>query len=111
MQAFKGIDCLFLWLGPRPKLEHVLLQCSAVNDIDASALESLEAIASRLKDSDIALHFSEIKGPVMDKLNTTDFLQHLHGQVFLTNYQAIQALTPEMLIAHWTNHESNTVSL
>jgi SulP family sulfate permease len=87
-------------VAARPALEHVLLQCSAVNDIDASALESLEAIASRLKDSGIALHFSEIKGPVMDKLNTTGFLQHLHGQVFLTNYQAIQELTPEIIQAH-----------
>jgi len=87
-------------VATRPELQHVLLQCSAVNDIDASALESLEAIASRLKDSGIALHFSEIKGPVMDKLSTTDFLQHLNGQVFLTNYQAIQALTPEIVQAH-----------
>ena len=84
-------------VASRPELQHVLLQCSAVNDIDASALESLETIASRLKDLGIALHFSEIKGPVMDKLNTTGFLQHLHGQVFLTNYQAIQALTPEVI--------------
>ena len=84
-------------VAARPGLEHVLLQCSAVNDIDASALESLEAIASRLKDSGIALHFSEIKGPVMDKLGTTAFFQHLHGRVFLTNYQAIEALTPEVI--------------
>ncbi|MFM7698487.1 MAG: SulP family inorganic anion transporter [Limnohabitans sp.] len=87
-------------VAARPELEHVLLQCSAVNDIDTSALESLEAIASRLKDSGIALHFSEIKGPVMDKLNTTEFLQHLQGQVFLTNYQAIQTLTPEVITAN-----------
>ena len=87
-------------VAARPKLEHVLLQCSAVNDIDASALESLEAIASRLKESGIALHFSEIKGPVMDKLNTTHFLEHLPGRVFLTNYQAIQALTPDIIQAH-----------
>jgi len=75
----------------------VLLQCSAVNDIDASAMESLEAIAQRLNDAGIALHLSEIKGPVMDKFHRTDFLQHLSGQVFLTNYQAIQALTPEVI--------------
>jgi SulP family sulfate permease len=50
-----------------------------------------------LKDSGIALHFSEIKGPVMDKLNTTHFLDSLHGRVFLTNFQAIQALTPEVV--------------
>jgi len=84
-------------VAARPGLEHVLLQCSAVNDIDASALESLEAIASRLKDAGIALHFSEIKGPVMDKLGTTAFFQHVHGRVFLTNYQAIEALTPEVI--------------
>jgi len=84
-------------VAARPALEHVLLQCSAVNDIDASALESLEAVASRLKDSGIALHFSEIKGPVMDKLNRTHFLQQINGRVFLTNYQAIAALTPEVV--------------
>jgi SulP family sulfate permease len=84
-------------VASRPALEHVLLQCSAVNDIDASALESLHAIAGRLHDSGIALHFSEIKGPIMDKLNRTDFLNTLHGRVFLTSYQAVQALTPEVV--------------
>jgi SulP family sulfate permease len=81
----------------RPQLQHVLLQCSAVNDIDASALESLEAIATRLSASGIALHFSEIKGPVMDKLERSEFFQHQQGKVFLTNYQSIQALTPEVI--------------
>jgi hypothetical protein len=33
----------------------------------------------------------------MDKLKATNFLDHLNGQVFLTNYQAIQALTPEII--------------
>ena len=84
-------------VASRPALEHVLLQCSAVNDIDASALESLHAIDGRLHDSGIALHFSEIKGPIMDKLQKTDFLKTLHGRVFLTSYQAVQALTPEVV--------------
>ena len=79
-----------------PALAHLVLQCSAINDIDASALESLEAIEKRLRDSHIALHLSEVKGPVMDRLQATDFLQHLSGQVFLTHFQAIQALAPEI---------------
>jgi polyferredoxin len=33
---------------------------------------------------------------VMDKLGRTPFLAHLPGRVFLTNNQAIQALTPEV---------------
>ena len=84
-------------VASRPALEHVLLQCSAVNDIDASALESLHAIAGRLHDSGIALHFSEIKGPVMDKLKKTDFLKSLHGRVFLTSFEAVQTLPPEVV--------------
>lgn len=79
-------------------LKHVVLQCSAINSIDASALESLEAIEHRLKDGGIVLHFSEVKGPVMDQLKHTHLLQHLRGQVFLTHYQAVCTLTPELLV-------------
>ena len=74
-----------------------MLQCSAINAIDASALESLEAIVLRLRDAGVVLHLSEVKGPVMDRLQRTDFLASLGGPVFLTHYQAIQRLTPEIL--------------
>lgn len=80
-----------------PQLRHVVLQCSAINDIDASALESLEAIERRLHDAGITLHLSEVKGPVMDRLGRTGFLRQLRGQVFLTHYQAVAALAPEVL--------------
>jgi SulP family sulfate permease len=79
-------------VAQRPGLRHVVLQCSAINDIDASALESLEAIDARLRDAGVTLHLSEVKGPVMDRLKDTELLQHLRGQVFLTHYQAVQAL-------------------
>ena len=80
-------------------LKHVVLQCSAINSIDASALESLEAINERLQSAGVGFHFSEIKGPVMDRLQRSDFLQHLNGQVFLSHFQAIQTLTPSLLCA------------
>ena len=76
----------------RPALKHVVLQCSAINDVDASALDSLETIHQRLQDAGLALHLSEVKGPVMDRLQGTDFLRHLSGRVFLTHHQAVQAL-------------------
>jgi SulP family sulfate permease len=81
-------------VAQRPGLRHVVLQCSAINDIDASALESLEAIDARLRDAGITLHLSEVKGPVMDRLQGTELLQHLRGQVFLSHYQAVQVLAP-----------------
>jgi sulfate permease, SulP family len=86
-------------VASQPELRHLVLQCSAINDIDASALESLEAIESRLRDAGIALHLSEVKGPVMDRLRATPFAAHLSGRIFLTQYQAIAALTPELLAA------------
>jgi SulP family sulfate permease len=81
-------------VAQQPALRHVVLQCSAINDIDASALESLEAIDQRLRDAGLQLHLSEVKGPVMDRLERSDFLQHLSGQVFLTHYQAVTSLAP-----------------
>jgi SulP family sulfate permease len=83
-------------VAERPALRHVVLQCSAINDIDASALESLESINERLRGAGLQLHLSEVKGPVMDRLHRSDFLQHLSGQVFLTHYQALMRLAPSL---------------
>lgn len=81
-------------VATNPQLKHVVLQCSAINSIDASALESLETIEKRLRDSGVTFHLSEVKGPVMDRLQGTDFLHELSGKVFLTHYQAIKELAP-----------------
>lgn len=78
-----------------PSVHHVILQCTAINEIDASALESLRAINLRLRESGRALHLSEVKGPVMDRLQRSDFLAQLSGQVFLTHHQAVNALSVE----------------
>lgn len=79
-------------VAERPALRHVVLLGSAINAIDASALDSLRAIDQRLKDGGLRLHLSEIKGPVMDRLQRSDFLEQLSGQVFLSHHQAISAL-------------------
>jgi high affinity sulphate transporter 1 len=74
-------------------IRHVVLMCTAVNAIDFSALESLEAINTRLKDLGIGLHLSEVKGPVMDRLHKTHFLDELNGRVFQSQYDAWRSLT------------------
>lgn len=84
-------------VASRHGLVHVILLCSAINDIDASALESLEAIDLRLRGAGVRLHLSEVKGPVMDRLRKTEFLNGLSGQVFLSHYQAIVELAPELI--------------
>jgi SulP family sulfate permease len=85
-------DRIYDEVAKQPKLEHVVLMCSAVNTIDMSALESLEAINERLKAGGVMFHFSEVKGPVMDQLSATGFLETLSGEVFLSQHGAQSAL-------------------
>jgi SulP family sulfate permease len=75
-----------------PGLTDVVLMCSAVNAIDMSALESLEAIQHRLRDMGVRLHLSEVKGPVMDRLAATGFIRQLDGRIHLSQHQATLAI-------------------
>lgn len=77
-------------------IRHVILQCAAINEIDLSALELLEAINERLKEMDVKLHLSEVKGPVMDRLKREHFLSEMTGQVFLSQFEATKALRPAL---------------
>jgi SulP family sulfate permease len=80
-------------VASRPEVEHVLLICSAVNFIDASALESLEDLNTRLGDAGVTLHLAEVKGPVMDRLRRIGFVEHLgEGRIFLSTHHAFDTL-------------------
>ncbi|MDO6455202.1 SulP family inorganic anion transporter [Neptunomonas phycophila] len=78
-----------------PNIKHLILMCPAVNFIDASALESLEAINHRLNDSGVTLNLSEVKGPIMDRLRRTHFVDELTGHIFLSQYEAWNTLRSE----------------
>jgi SulP family sulfate permease len=85
-------DYIYGLVAQMSGLQHVILQCTAVNEIDLSALEALEAINHRLREQGLTLNLSEVKGPVMDALEKSDFLQHLSGKVYLTHHQAVKDL-------------------
>lgn len=80
-------------LASQASIQHIIIQCTAINDIDLSALETLQALNIQLTETHVTLHLSEVKGPVMDKLQRTGFLSELSGEVFLTQFAAYQQLT------------------
>ncbi|MFZ7089737.1 SulP family inorganic anion transporter [Primorskyibacter sp. 2E233] len=80
-------------------LKHVILMFPAVNEVDMSALETLEELNRRLEEMGIKLHLSEVKGPVMDRLKRSHFLDELTGEVFLSQYDAWQKLKSQPLRA------------
>ncbi|MEE4204559.1 MAG: sulfate permease [Halieaceae bacterium] len=86
-------DTIYGKLEAHPEVEHVVLMCPAVNSIDLSALEALEEVNRRLSERSVQLHLSEVKGPVMDALKRSHFLEQLHGRVFLNHHAAMQELT------------------
>lgn len=81
-------DMVLARVAQDPRITDVVLMCSAVNDIDMTALESLEALNARLKDAEVRLHLSEVKGPVMDRLKRSHFIEDLTGEVFLSQFDA-----------------------
>lgn len=88
-------DFIYDRIQPDCGVKNLVLMMSAVNAIDFSALESLEAINERLKANNIKLHMSEVKGPVMDKLQTSHFLHELTGEIFLSQFDAMEKLAPK----------------
>lgn len=73
----------------QPHLRHLVLICNAINFIDASALETLTSLVARMHDAGIELYLTEVKGPVMDRLAGTEFLEQLgHERVLLTTQAA-----------------------
>ncbi len=83
-------------VAAHPPLRHLILMSSAVNMIDASALESLERVHNRLRDAGMALHFSEVKGPVMDRIARTHHIHSLSGEVWLSQHAAFDTLIARM---------------
>lgn len=76
----------------RPGTRHVLLVMSAVNMIDISGLEMLHRLNANLEDMGIKLHLSEVKAPVMERLEGTEFILRLTGSVFFTTDQGMRDL-------------------
>lgn len=85
-------DMVHARVSEGPEIENVILMFSAVNEVDYSALESLEAINLWLKDMGVGLHLSGVKGPVMDRLTASHLIAELNGHVFLSQFDAWQRL-------------------
>lgn len=89
-------DRVYEMAAKYPAMKHFILMCPAVNEIDGSALESLEAINHRLKDAGITFHLSEVKGPVLDRLKRSNMLQEMTGTIHATQYSAFKALHEDL---------------
>lgn len=82
-------DILLEIAAGKPGTHAMILQCNAINHIDASALESLEKIDENLHAMGITLYLSEVKGPVQDQLAKSDWYASIRPRIGLTHLESI----------------------
>ncbi|MGB5446526.1 MAG: sulfate permease [Psychromonas sp.] len=83
------------YIADYPAAKHLILMCSGVNNVDLSALDSLKKVISDLKERGVTVHLSEVKGPVMDRLQHSHFIENLSGSVYIdqfTAYHSVKAI-------------------
>lgn len=76
-----------------PSLRYVLLICSAVNQVDTTALGVLTQLERSLSARGMTFALAEVKGPVMGRLRTTELGQRLTGKVFMSVHEAFEHAT------------------
>ena len=68
---------------------HMVLSMTSVSDIDTTALEGLQSLARDLKTRGIKLAFSEVKGPISDKLKRAQLAE---VDSYLSNHEAFESI-------------------
>lgn len=77
----------------QPQTRCVLLIMSAVNQLDTTALQMLTELDTSLSARGISLQFAEVKGPVLDKLQSSALGKRMRERIFLSTHQAFNAFT------------------
>lgn len=77
----------------QPQVAHLVLIGTGINTIDASALQTLEALMLELRDAGVTLHLAAFKGPVLDRLKAIGFVALIGPErVHLSTNDAMAAL-------------------
>lgn len=87
-----------------PEMTDLILMCTGVSHLDASALSSLSEINRRLKGLSVRLHLSAMQSVVRERLYRSNFLEKLSGNVYLSQHEAMIDLQPEPDWAQFSDH-------
>lgn len=86
-------DTVLGLLAERQEVKHFVLIGTAVNFIDASALETLESLHHELTDMGVIFHLAAVKGPVMDRLEKVGFVERFGRQhIHLSTHEAMKVI-------------------
>ena len=85
-----------LCLGEARRVERpprvLIVDCSGINDIDATGADVLSEIITELDAGPVTLHLCDVKGPVRDVLHRSGLWARLDGRIHATAHQAVEAV-------------------
>jgi SulP family sulfate permease len=83
-------------IADHPQAQALLINCTAINHVDASALETLERLFAGFREAGIEVYLSDVKGPVMDQFKRSHFDQFIGtDHIFLSTHLAMEQLVQE----------------
>ena len=92
-----------------------MVDCSGINDVDATGSETLSEVLTELDDRGVVLHLSDVKGPVRDLLHRSGLWDRLDGRIHATAAMAVDAVErpgsiPDSLRALGVDERHDTTS-
>ncbi|MEQ9164589.1 MAG: SulP family inorganic anion transporter, partial [Ilumatobacter fluminis] len=70
----------------------LVVDCSGINDIDATGVEALSEILVELDERQVDIHLCDVKGPVRDVLRRSGLWDRLDGRIHATAAMAVDAV-------------------
>lgn len=70
----------------------LVLDCSGINDIDATGVATLEEVMGELDRSPVVLHLADVKGPVRDVLRRAGLWDRFSGRIHATPFESVQMI-------------------
>ncbi|MGA1371536.1 MAG: SulP family inorganic anion transporter [Pseudomonadales bacterium] len=79
-------------LSRQPSYRHLLLVGSSINRIDTTGAEMIARLSRNLAVAGVKVHLSDIKGTVLQQLESAGVTHELTGQIFFSAEQGLHAL-------------------
>lgn len=79
-------------LDRRRETRELVLVLSSVSHVDLTAAEALWRLQSELQARGVTLHLAEVKGPVLDRLRRSGWLERIAQRPFISVHDAVTTL-------------------
>ncbi len=87
--AFK--DFIVGQLYRRTEVKHIVVDCSAITDLDSSAIHMFRDLVNEVHAANVEIYLSNVRGPVRDTLFKNGIMNKGNIQhFFLSNHEAVQ---------------------